>query len=70
MNINENDGNQDLQRENLLILSVWDGLSLGRTLHPSNKCSWVSVWLDNPFNAHLCHIKSQSVHPTPNKQRK
>ena len=60
------------ERENLLplVLKCLGWLSLGRTLHPQNKCSSVPVWSEDHFNAHLCHIKSQSVHPHHNKQRK
>ena len=72
MIINENDENQDLQRDNLLPFKGFrvGYLSVGCTLHPKNKCPWVPFWSEYHFIAHLCHVKSQSIHPVPNKQRK
>ena len=66
MNINENDENQDLQRENNYI-AILKGLVWvnGCNLNPQNKCSSVPVWSEDHFNAHLCHLKSQSVQHHP-----
>ena len=67
MNINENDKNQDLQRENLLPFEGFRVDIYRMYLAPLEQMpmTWVPVWSEDHFIAYLCHVKSQSVHPHP-----